>query len=113
MVRSRRELVYFLAGIFSASVVMFAVSTMPNADATDLSCIRTDLHASRYSGTPPNKTFTIEYTIPSCIKNQGYQLQNVWIYNGTVRVSYTNPNAGASLQGILPQGSSSNSFNTF
>lgn len=89
---TRKKLTYgilcFLAGLLTASVLMFYAFTTPNALAGSQTCIRTDLNAYGYTGNIPDSTFDLGYEIPDCITSAGYHVEKVWMWNGLVRVRY-------------------------
>jgi len=89
-----KKLIYgifcFVSGVLFASIVLFCVVTVPKADAdSGMDCMRIDLNAWGYRNTIPSPTIDIAYEIPICIRSYGYTINNVGIYNGMVRVTYT------------------------
>lgn len=89
----------FVSGILFASIVLFCVATVPQADAdSGISCMRTDLNAWGYRNTIPGQTIEIVYEIPGCLKSYGYAINAVGIYYGMVHVTYTSP--GTKMKGM-------------
>lgn len=81
-------MLYFLAGVLTASILILGLFNTRNVSADQYSCIRTDLDAQGMTGNIPDPAFTITYSVPSCYGNNGYTVQNVHMYGDQVAVRY-------------------------
>lgn len=88
-----RGMMFFLAGLLTASVFQFTFPDQQEVLADDQWCIRQDLDAKMKNGNIPDPEFTILYDVPTCYGNNGYQVERVYMYGNRVAVTYKNPNA--------------------
>ena len=85
-----RGIMFFLAGLLTASVFQFSFPHHQDALADQYSCIRQDLDAQGMTGNIPDPEFTITYDIPTCYANNGYSVKRVYMYGDQVAVRYEN-----------------------
>ena len=90
-------MIFFLAGLLTASVLQFSFPGQQEVLADQYSCIRQDLDAQGMTGNIPDPQFTITYNVPTCYGNNGYTVEKVFMYGNQVAVRYKNPNATSSI----------------
>lgn len=100
-----KKLIYgifcFVSGVLFASFVLFHVVSVPKADAdSGMDCMKTDLNARGYRNTMPSPTIDIVYEIPACMRSYGYTINNIFMHNGMVAVSYAG--SGSKTKGMGP-----------
>lgn len=88
-----RGMMFFLAGLLTASVFQFTFPDQQEVLADQYWCIRQDLDAQGMTGNIPDPEFTITYNVPTCYSSNGYQVERVYMYGNQVAVHYKNPNA--------------------
>ena len=84
----RIHLAVFVAGVAVASVIFAFDKWIPDANANQYSCIRSDLKAHGMTGNIPDPEFTITYDVPDCYEKSGYTIQKVYVYRDQVAVQY-------------------------
>jgi hypothetical protein len=100
-----RGMMFFLAGLLTASVLQFSFPGQQDVMADQYSCIRQDLDAYGMSGNIPDPRFTITYNVHTCYGGCGYTVERVYMYGNQVAVKYKNTSAASSiLRGSQGQG---------
>ena len=84
----RTHIVVFAAGVVLALGGVSAGAWIPDANADQYSCIRTDLNAKGMSGNIPDPAFTIIYDVPECYAKAGYVVDKVSMRGDQVAVHY-------------------------
>lgn len=87
-----RMVLVFLAGMLTASGLVYGFFKTPPVQAGQYTCIRTDLDAQGMTGNIPDPEFTITYDVPSCYGQNGYSVQRVYMYGDQVAVHYAKTN---------------------
>ncbi|MBA3011651.1 MAG: hypothetical protein FP812_15660 [Desulfobacula sp.] len=106
-------MIFFLAGLLTASLLQFSFQDKQDLLADQYSCIRQDLDAYGMTGNIPAPQFTITYNVPQCYGNNGYSIEKVYMYGNQVAVTYKNANSAKSgIMGKSFTGNSSGGFST-
>lgn len=99
-----RGMMFFLAGLLTASIFQFSFLDQQEVLADQYWCIRQDLDAEGMTGNIPAPEFSITYNVPTCYSDNGYHVERVYMYGNQVAVHYKNPNAVSSGFGAAQGG---------